>query len=173
MPDPTPAGLASALDDARARFLDALGAVDLDLVLVPGVVEDWSVRDLVVHVAAWAEHGTNAVELAETGRGDAFDYDTSRTDAMNVDILAEARRTSPSAALEREATAFDRFRAAVRSLDPGILPLRLGNGDTVAEVIRYDGPDHYAEHTAHLRAWFGSEAEDEAADDADDDAADA
>ena len=31
---------------------------------------------------------------------------------------------------------------------------------TVEAVVRYDGPDHYAEHTAHLRAWFGDEADD-------------
>ena len=27
----------------------------------------------------------------------------------------------------------------------------------MAEVIGYDGAEHYAEHTAHLRAWFAAE----------------
>ncbi len=53
-------------------FLEALGAVDADLVTMPGVMEDWSVRDIVVHVAAWSEHAANALELAESGRGDEF-----------------------------------------------------------------------------------------------------
>ena len=145
------------LDAAREDFLDALGDVDADLVTVPGVMEDWSVRDLVVHVAAWAEHASEALEHAATGRGAAFAYSTGDTDAMNVRILEAARATAPSAALAREEAAFADLRSRVARLDPELLTLGLGNGDTVAEVIGYDGAEHYAEHTAHLRAWFAGE----------------
>jgi hypothetical protein len=155
--------LLARLEASREAFLEALEAVDADLVTVPGVMEDWSVRDIVVHVAAWCEHATHALELAETGRGGEFAYSTAETDAMNVRILEHARRTSPSVALEREEAAFSAFRERVATLDPALLTLRLGNGDTVAEVIAYDGPDHYAEHTEHLRAWF-TPADDEDAD---------
>jgi len=157
MPEP----LLGRLDTSRQDFLDALGAVDADLVTVPGVMEDWSVRDIVVHVAAWCEHAVSALDLAVAGRGDGFAYSTAETDAMNVHFLEEARRTSPSAALEREDVAFSAFRERVAALDPSLLGLRLGNGDTVEDVIRYDGADHYAEHTAHLRAWFGGDEDDD------------
>ena len=156
--------LLDRLDASRLAFIEALEAVDADLVTVPGVMEDWSVRDIVVHVAAWCEHATNALELAASGRGDEFAYSTGETDAMNVRILEEARRTAPSAALEREEAAFSAFRERVAGLDPGLLSLRLGNGDTVEEVIAYDGPNHYDEHTAHLRAWFAPDEDDEDAD---------
>jgi hypothetical protein len=160
--------LLDRLDASREAFLEALAGVDADLVTVPGVMEDWSVRDIVVHVAAWCEHATNAIDLAVAGRGDEFAYSTAETDAMNVRILEDARRTSPSAALEREEAAFSAFRQRVAELDPALLSLRLGNGDTVEEVIAYDGPDHYAEHTDHLRAWFATDDDDDA--DAPDDA---
>lgn len=146
--------LLDRLDASREAFLEALAAVDADLVTVPGVMDDWSVRDIVVHVAAWCEHATDALALAVAGRGGEFAYSTGETDAMNVRILEAARRTSPSAALEREEAAFGAFRERVAVLDPALLTLRLGNGDTVAEVIAYDGPDHYDEHAGHLRAWF-------------------
>lgn len=152
--------LLDRLDAGRQAFIDALEAVDADLVTVPGVMEDWSVRDIVVHVAAWCEHATHALELAVAGRGHEFAYSTAETDAMNVRILEEAGRTSPSAALEREAAAFSAFREHVAGLDSALLPLQLGNGDTVSEVIAYDGPDHYAEHTEHLRAWFAPDEDD-------------
>lgn len=152
-----PDDLVGDLDAARQAFLDALADVDEDLVTVPGVMEDWSVRDLVVHVAAWAEHGADAVALAAAGRGDEFAYSTGDTDAMNARILEEGRSVAPAEALAREDAAFMRFRGLVDDLDPSLLPHRLGNGDTVEEVVRYDGPDHYAEHTAHLRAWFAPE----------------
>lgn len=146
-------------------FLAALEAVDLELVTVPGVVEDWSVRDLVVHVAFWAEHATDALRLATAGRDDEFAYHTSQTDAMNARLLDEAREIPPHAALERQEQAFGDLSAALAALDPALLDLRLGNGDTVAEVIAYDGAGHYREHTAHLRAWFDEAEADADADD--------
>ena len=151
--------LLDELEASRASFHAALADVDVALVTVPGVVGDWSVRDLVVHVAAWAEHAAAALDLAGSGRGAEFAYSTGETDTMNERILAEGRTTSPAAALAREEAAFVALRERVEGLDPALLDLRLGNGDTVAEVIRYDGPDHYAEHTAHLRDWFGTDDE--------------
>jgi hypothetical protein len=161
--------LATALDAAREEFLDALAAVDADLVTVPGVLERWSVRDLVVHVAFWADHAVEALDLATAGRGMEFAYSTADTDAMNERVLADASSVSPRDALAREAAAFGALRARVAALDPSLLAHRLGNGDTVEEVIRYDGPDHYAEHTAHLRAWFGDGDDDDTDPDPDDD----
>jgi hypothetical protein len=143
-------------------FLDALEAVDLELVTVPGVVDGWSVRDLIVHVAFWAEHATEALRLATEGRGAVFDYDLAQTDAMNAVLLEEARQTTPEAAVEREARAFGAFADALDDLDPDLLDVALGNGHTPAMVIGYDGPEHYREHAGHLRAWFDD------ADDADD-----
>ena len=148
------------LDDARDDFAEAVDAVDLELVTTPGIVDDWSVRDLVVHVAFWCEHGTDALRLAAAGRGAEFAYDTADTDRMNAELQVEARRTRPSAAAEREERAYAAFREAIAAVDPALLSLRLGNGDTVEEVIRYDGPEHYAEHAAHVRAWFGPQEDD-------------
>jgi hypothetical protein len=45
---------------------------------------------------------------------------------------------------------FVAFRSRVAGLGPLLLDVRLGNDDTVENVIRYDGPDHYAEHSGDL-----------------------
>ena len=145
------------LESERVAFADLLETVDAELVTAPGVVEDWSVRDLVVHLAFWCAHATRAINLAIAGRGAEFAYASGDTDRMNADLLTESRHTSPAAAVDREAGAYEAFCAAIAALDPTLLDLRLGNGDTVEAVIRYDGPDHYHEHTEHLRAWFGEE----------------
>jgi hypothetical protein len=150
--------LLAELASEHDAFEAALEAVDLELVTAPGVVEDWSVRDLIVHVAFWAEHATDALRLAAEGRGDEFAYDTAETDAMNARLLTESRKVTPVAAVEREERAYQDLVGAVSALDPSLLDARLGNGDTVAKVIGYDGPEHYREHTAHLRAWFGEDS---------------
>ena len=138
------------LDRERSAFIAAL-----DGLAEPegrAIVESWDGRDLVIHAAFWSEHGANAVELAAAGRGDEFDYDSTKTDAMNAATAAAGRATSVAEARAREEAAYQRFRRAVAALDEGLLDLRLGNGDSVEAVIRYDGPDHYAEHAEHLRA---------------------
>jgi hypothetical protein len=153
--------LLADLDAAHEAFNDALAAVDAELATVPGVMEDWSVRDIVHHLAVWCEHGSEALDLATSGRGAEFAYSSGDTDAMNERFLAEARRTQPRDALAREEAAFAGFRERLAELDPALVDLRLGNGDTVAEVVVYDGPEHYDEHTAHLRAWFSDESDDD------------
>jgi uncharacterized protein (TIGR03083 family) len=151
--------LLAELTAARAAFVAALADVEPDLFTAPGLLEDWSARDLVEHVAFWSDHGANALGLAASGRGAEFDYDSARTDAMNAEILARAASLTPAQVRDHEQAAFGRFQDALGRLDPALLELALGNGDTVESVIRYDGPDHYAEHTAHLRAWFTGEPE--------------
>jgi Mycothiol maleylpyruvate isomerase N-terminal domain len=147
------------LDASRAAFHEVLSEVDLALSTVPGVMEDWSVRDLVYHLAVWCEHGSEALDLASHGRAAAFTYSTGDTDAMNARHLAEGRSVSPADALAREDAAFEGFRARIAGLDEALIGLELGNGDTVEAVIVYDGPEHYDEHAAHLRAWFGADAD--------------
>src|SRR5687768_6274293 len=149
------------LDASRDAFLEVLGEVDLQLATVPGVMEDWSVRDLVHHLAAWCDHASEAIDLAAHGRAEAFSYSTGDTDAMNERFLAEGRSVFPADALAREEAAFEGFRARIAGLDEALLSLELGNGDMVEEVIVYDGAAHYDEHTGHLRAWFGADADEE------------
>jgi Mycothiol maleylpyruvate isomerase N-terminal domain len=153
--------LLADLDVARDAFHEVLAQVDAELATVPGVMEDWSVRDIVYHLAVWCEHGSEALTLAVAGRGDEFAYSTSDTDAMNERFLTDGRAVSPASALRREESAFADFRDRIAGLDPSLVGTRLGNGDTVEAVIVYDGPEHYDEHVEHLRGWFGADAEDD------------
>ena len=147
------------LDASRDAFLEILSEVDLELATVPGVMEDWSVRDVVYHLAVWCEHGSEALDLASHGRAASFSYSTGDTDAMNERFLADGRSVSPTDALAREDAAFEGFRARIAGIDEALIGLELGNGDTVEEVVVYDGAEHYGGHAAHLRAWFGADDE--------------
>lgn len=151
--------LVTELQEARGAFVRAVADVDPDLFIAPGLLGLWSARDLVAHVAFWSDHGARALELAASGKGGDFDYDSAQTDAINEEVFAGSSALTPMEASEREQAAFDRFQDALAGLDAGLLDLTLGNGDTVEKVVRYDGPDHFAEHTEHIRAWFTDTAE--------------
>jgi len=159
--------LVAELQDAREAFVGAVADVDPDLFTAPGLVGDWSARDLVAHVAFWSDHGADALELAASGKGGDFDYDSSQTDAINEEVFAGASTLTPMEAYEREQVAFERFRDDLAELDPALLEVTLGNGDTVEKVVRYDGPDHYAEHAEHIRAWFSGHGDADAEEEAD------
>lgn len=159
--------LLAEADAERERFLAAIDSVDPELETTPGIVGDWSARDLVAHVAWWCDHGADALELATSGRGDEFAYDRNQTDVMNADALAGWQALSMAAARAEEARAFARLCERIADLDAALLDHPLGNGDTPEAIIRYDGPGHYNEHTADVRAWFGDASEpDEDEDDA-------
>jgi hypothetical protein len=143
--------LAAELAAARDDFLIALKDLPANRRETP-IMEGWTGRDLVWHVAFWTEHGADAVDLVLAGRPEAFGYDTAQTDAMNATEAARGASATLAEAVEREATAMQRLVAALAGLDDAALAIRLGNGDALEDVIRYDGPDHYAEHAAHLRA---------------------
>jgi hypothetical protein len=149
--------LVAELEEARDTFNAALADVDPDLFTAPGLVGEWSARDLVEHVAFWSDHGADALELATSGKPADFDYDSSQTDAMNAETFAASSAMTRMEVIEHEQVAFERFRDDLADLDPALLDLALGNGDTVHAVVRYDGPDHYTEHAEHLRAWFGEQ----------------
>jgi hypothetical protein len=153
--------LLAEMDAAREAFHELLARVDVELVAVPGVMEDWSVRDIVYHLAVWCDHGSEALGLVASGRAAEFAYSTGETDAMNERFLADGRGVSPNEVLRREERAFARFRNQIAELDPVLVSQRLGNGDTVEEVIVCDGPEHYTEHAEHLRAWFGEDPTDD------------
>lgn len=152
--------LLAELDAAREGFQELLARVDIELATVSGVMEDWSVRDIVHHLAVWCDHGSEALDLAASGRGAEFAYSTNDTDAMNARFLAEGRDLSPRDVLGHEERAYVRFRERIAGLDSALVSQLLGNGDTVEGVIVYDGPEHYTEHAEHLRAWFGDEGDD-------------
>src|SRR5690242_1709047 len=49
------AELLAALADAQAQFDAAIAGLDEAALVEPGVVGDWSVKDLIGHVAAWEQ----------------------------------------------------------------------------------------------------------------------
>lgn len=153
------AALLAEADAERRQFLAAVGNVAPELGTTPGIVGDWSARDIVAHVAWWCDHGADALELAAAGRGDSFQYDNDQTDAMNAAALPGWRVLSTAEARAEEVRAYGRLRERMAGLDPALLDHRLGSGDSVEAVIRYDGPAHYAEHALHVRAWFGDASE--------------
>ena len=168
MPDPHVQELLDGLEAARHEFLAALGDIDPALRLTSGLVEDWSARDLLAHVGYWTGHAAESLHRAEQGELSDFGRDELSVDERNEVVTRVARETDFATVASREQGAYDAFVARLTAVDPESLGDRNAEGDTLEEIVGFDGADHYREHTLDIRAWFdgkdasGEDASDEA-----------
>jgi hypothetical protein len=146
--------LADDLVAARQAFHDALADVDPALLTAPGLVGEWSARELIAHLAYWAGHAAEALHQAEQGRVADFGEDEMDVDARNAVVARVARETDLATVRQREEAAFDALLSRLKRAEPTWLEERVSYGDTLEYVVRDDGADHYREHTADLRSWF-------------------
>jgi hypothetical protein len=151
---------------ARTEFNEALGAVDPALLTTPGLIGEWSARELIAHVGYWAGHAVEGIQAAEEGRAGEFGAGEPPVDEVNATVARVARETDLAAVRKREAASFDALVERLRRMEPSLLSAALSDGTSLEQGLRDDGPDHYREHAADLRAWFdgSGDAEDDGED---------
>jgi hypothetical protein len=163
MPDPHVQELLDDLAAAREGFLAAVADIDPALRTTSGLVGDWSARDLLAHVGYWAGHAAESLHRSEQGELSEFGRDELSVDERNEVVTRVARETDLATVASREQGAYEAFVARLSAVDPESLGDRDADGDTLEEIIAFDGAGHYREHTLDIRAWFdGRDAPDEA-----------
>jgi hypothetical protein len=159
--DPRIQALVDELVAERDEFQAAVGDIDPALLTSPGLVGVWSARELVAHMGYWAGHAAEAIHLAEQDRLDEFEADVPSVDERNAVVARVAGETDMATVRSREELAFEAFRKRILTVDPEWLAERDADGDTLEEIIKYDGADHYREHSHDIRAWFEAGSSDE------------
>ena len=145
------AALAAELVAARADFMAALDAFEPARLSSPRLVGDWGARELVAHLGYWAGHAVEVIHAVEEGR-DAEVVVGPSVDERNETVARIARQTDLATARKREAASAQALLERLTLIDPTLLSERLPDGATLAQGIREDGPEHYREHMADLRA---------------------
>jgi hypothetical protein len=153
--------LVAELAQARATFGAALGDIDAALLTTPGLVGDWSARELVAHLGYWTGHAADALHAAEEGRAAEFDAEALDVEARNATVARVAASSDFETVRSREEASFEALLDRLRDADPAWLAQRTATGDTVEHALREDGAEHYLEHAADIRAWFTEGAADE------------
>ena len=147
--------LLDALHAAREAFSAALSEVDPALLDAPGLVGDWNARQLVAHLSHWNAWASTCLRAAGADGLGGIVTGEWDVDAQNAEVASRALLRSFREVRDEEAASFDEFAALLGGLDPALLERPAPWGGTVEAIVRENGPDHYAEHAAHLRAWFG------------------
>jgi Mycothiol maleylpyruvate isomerase N-terminal domain len=142
------------LIEARREFTEALDDVDPALLTTPGLVGEWSARELLAHLGYWAGHAAEAIHHAEQGRMGEFGEDELDVDQRNAIVARVALETDLATVRHREEAAYRALVDGLERLDPAWLEERASYDDSLEQIIRDDGADHYREHALDLRAWF-------------------
>lgn len=144
------AALVAELVAARDDFLAALGTVDPALLTQPGLIGEWSARELVAHLGYWSGHAVEVIQAAERGATESLGEGQPSVDEVNATVARVARQSDLVTVQARERASVEVLVERLRVLDPALLDLRLRDGATVEQGIREDGAEHYREHTQEL-----------------------
>jgi hypothetical protein len=137
--------------DEVVAVVDAVPAREQE---APGVVEEWSVKDLLGHMAFWAEKA--AVDLRSLASGRPDDIETPGTDeALNEWNAREAAARSGKTLTELRADwekSYEEALAELRRTEPELLGTEVKGW---AQLNRFLGDTtlHYREHAEQIRAW--------------------
>jgi hypothetical protein len=130
------------MEDSWRAFLASLDDLTEDLLLEPNAVGEWSLKELLGHIAFWDDLGRENAALALSGRARQFDD----FEALNqADHAARQGRT-----LAEERAAMHQAHARLVVDLEELVELDATAIDAAIAGATYE---HYDEHLADVRAW--------------------
>jgi hypothetical protein len=147
------ARLLAELESGFSGLLDSVeGLTDQQMLIV--WLGDWSVRDILAHVAGW--HREMAKAFDRIGRGERpvpEDVDYSNFHSWNANFASDSRRVSPEEVLVELKASQKAFAAAAAAVPED----RFEEGRAAHRIIHTTGIEHYAEHEPAIREWRRSQ----------------
>ena len=146
----------AALAQTRAELLSTLAGLDAATLARKGVVGDWSIKNILAHLAAWEEWVAAALpQRVATGRTPAdFSERAENEDRFNEQEVAAREPLTPAAQIAELEQIRVQLVAYLRGLDSATLtrtqPWDSWPGTIPAYLLDALG-QHEAEHVAALR----------------------
>jgi hypothetical protein len=141
--------LLERLDAAWTALSDSYAGVPDSRLVQPGVVDDWSVKDILAHVTTWEEEALRHLPLVIAGGTPPRYAAQGGIDAFNARATETGRRLSLAEVLRRRDETHARLVDFIRSQPEG----SFGGQTRARRRLRLDTYGHYPEHTAAIRAW--------------------
>jgi hypothetical protein len=143
------------LERSWAELRSVIESVPDDEIAQPGVVDEWSVKDIVGHIAFWADRGAATLRASNAGSLESLVWGEGDTwvDEWNAREF-QARKDRPYAELRGEwLKAHEAARLALEAATDDTLntPFRQG---TVAAYYVGDTYEHYKEHAGQIKDWL-------------------
>ncbi len=136
---------------ALASAVDSFSDLEVEQA---GVVEGWSVKDLLGHIAFWSQEAARNLGLVAAGKADEV-HRPEGDKAVDEWNERERRLRQERPVHDLREEWLESFQEAMQALAafPSEKLREKFEGRTVLEVFAEDTYDHYREHSAHLAAW--------------------
>ncbi len=142
--------LLARVEGAWAAFTGSYADLAERDLLRPGVIGNWSVRDIIVHVTTWEEEAVKHLPGILTGRRPPrYSVTYGGIDAFNA-LMTATRKDLPLAEVLRQQAAVHRRVVALIERAP---EKELVSGTRFRNRLRLDTYGHYAGHTAAILRW--------------------
>lgn len=157
----TKTALIAEIETAHAEFEAALAKISSDQMTAPGAMGEWSVKDILAHIAMWRSRAITRLFKAEMGQPPTIDTPPALAKAADwVDQLnALDYASQKDRPLDRVMADFEgshrqlvkrvqNWRDEAALFDPRRYPALKGR--SLAEVVWADSAEHETEHCAAL-----------------------
>ena len=142
--------LLGKLDAAWVEFQEAYAGLSDEQLLEPGVTGEWSVRDLIAHVAWWEEEALQHLPLIlEGGRPPRYSVKYGGIDAFNA-LMTERKR---GLSLAEVRGYFAETHRRLVTYIKGVPPEQIAGDARFRRRLRLDTYGHYPIHTKQIWAW--------------------
>ncbi len=145
----------SRLDSAWPAFKALIDDVPESELETPGVVDAWSIKELLGHVIFWADKAAHDVRASAAGKTDeiALPGGDANVDKWNAEAAARGKAMSNAEVIAAVAKAHEDARTAVAESPESALAPEL-SGWTVGVRFAEDTYRHYEEHSEQIEVWM-------------------
>ncbi len=141
------------MTDTRDRLWRAIEGLTAEQMVQPGVNGEWSVKDILAHMAFWEERCLNRLRLVVAGRLDQIQYiNPDEVDGINYRAWQERREWTLDRVVTRLKAVREELVAALAVLTDEQLtasPTQI----PVWQMIAVDTFEHDEEHISQILRW--------------------
>lgn len=138
------------LDTAWTAFRESYTGLPDSQLTVPGVIDNWSVADIIAHVTIWEEEALKHLpHIIEGGRPPRYSVTYGGIDAFNAQMVAQRSALPLAEILRQQEETHQRLIDFVQRLPEE----HITRETRVRRRIRLDTYSHYPIHTQAIREW--------------------
>lgn len=164
------AQLLDEMNRGYATLETVLAPLDQQQMTTPGVTGDWSIKDIVAHLAVWQDYLVIRLQAAARNEvpamyGIVSDEDEgSAIDRLNAGFYEENKSRPLDDVLANLRTTYRQIEDDVQTLNDEDLfePKRFAwmKGNALWELVEGNTYEHYQEHIASIQEWLSKSRQD-------------
>lgn len=146
--------LRTRMDEEWPAFRAVVRSVPDDEMEIPGVVDEWCMKELLGHVVFWARKGASDVRAASAGRIESIEIPGGQAmvDQWNAEAAARGKAQPADEVVRDLEASHGDARAALDEATDEAVSIEV-DGWTVGVRFAEDTYRHYREHGEQIRSW--------------------